>query len=198
MEDGGREQQGMVIGNVGAEHGPQLDMEEMMERSLTMIRKEHPGIMRSIDWHLACQGLCRNEECTRCGRVMMTTVSCNQVIVQLCPTGRDSSQEMLNRMMATAESTHRPCPCSSQDMYPKGAEYVQGTPHILVIHARRARHDATRDRGRVEFAERIHVRDDWHRLIAVSRYADPEDWTSIQGALHDLPSTTRGIVGPPR
>ena len=83
--------------------------------------------------------------------------------------------------MATVESAHRPCPGYSQDMDPKGAHYVQGTPHILVVHAWRARHDARRDRGRVEFAERIHVRDDWYRLIAVSRYADPQDEASIQG-----------------
>ena len=86
MEDGGREQLHMVIGNVGADPGPQLDMEEMMERSLTMIRQEHPGTMRSIDWHIACQGLCRNEECARYGRVVTTIVSCNPVVLQPCPT----------------------------------------------------------------------------------------------------------------
>ena len=73
----------MVFGN---EHGPQLDMEEMMERSLTMIRQEHPGTMRSIDWHIACQGLCRNEECARYGRVVATIVACNPIVLQPCPT----------------------------------------------------------------------------------------------------------------
>ena len=40
MEDGGQGQLRMAIGNYfeeHGEHGPQLDMEEMMERALTMI-----------------------------------------------------------------------------------------------------------------------------------------------------------------
>ena len=181
MEDGGRGQLRMVVGHDVDEIEPQLNIEQMMERALTMIGHEHPRIVRSIDWHITYQGLCRNEECAPYGCFVTTTVSCNPVVLQPCPDGRDSSQEMLNRLMATAESTPRPCPDCSKDMDPRGAQYVQGRPHILVIHARRARHDATRDRGRVEFAERVHIRDDWYRLIAISQYADPEDEASLQG-----------------
>ena len=146
-----------------------------------MIRREHPRVLRSIDWHVTCQGICRSEGCALNGCFVQTTVSCNLVALPRCPVGRDSSQEMLNRLLATAESTPRPCPDCSRDMDPRGAQFKKGTPHILVIHTRRARHDGTRDRGRVEFEERVHMRGDWYRLIAVSQYANPEDEASIQG-----------------
>ena len=158
----------MMVGHDADELGPQLDMEQMMERALTMIRHEHPRILRSIDWHMTCLGICRSRGCRLDGCFVTTSVSSNPVVLQPCPDGRDSSQEMLNRRLATAESTPRPCPDRSRGMEPRGGQYMQGTPHILVIHARRARHDGTRDRGRVEFEERVHIRDDWYRLIAVS------------------------------
>ena len=50
MEDRGQGQLRMTVGHDLEEHGPQLDMEEMMERALTMIRREHPRVLRSIDW----------------------------------------------------------------------------------------------------------------------------------------------------
>ena len=148
MEDGGGELQQMVLGNNGPEPWPQLDMEDMLERSLTMIRQEEPGVMRCIDWHIACQGMCCNVDCRRYGRSGTANVSCNPVVMQPCPTGRDDAQDMLNRLRTITESTPRPCPDCSVDMEPTGARYVHGTPHILIIHAQRARHDATRDSSR--------------------------------------------------
>ena len=95
----------MVLGNNGPEPGPQLDMEEMLDRSLTMIRQEEPEVMRFIDWHIACQSMCLNEECTRYGQSGTTAVSCNPVVMQACPTGRDDAQDMLNRLRTINKST---------------------------------------------------------------------------------------------
>ena len=81
MEDRGGELQHMVLGNNGPEPGPQLAMEEMLERSLTMIRQEEPGVMRFVDRHIACQSMCLNEECTRYGRAGTIAVSCNPVVM---------------------------------------------------------------------------------------------------------------------
>ena len=169
-----------------------------MERALTMIRREHPRRLRSVDWHVTCHRICRSEGCALNGFFVRTTASCNPIALQPCPEGRDSSQEMINRVMATAGSTPRPCPDCRREMEPRGAEFGEGAPH-MVAHAQRARHDGTRDRGRVDFEDRVHIHHVWYQLIAVSRYADPEDGASVQGgALHDLPSTTRGNVGPPQ
>ena len=130
------------------EHGPQLDMEEMMERALTMIGLEHPRVLRSIEWQPTCVGMCRSEGCVLSGCYVQSRVPCNPIALPPCSADRDSSQEMVNRLMATAGSIPRPCPECCRDMEPRGAQFEEGTPHILVIHARRARHDGTRDRGR--------------------------------------------------
>ena len=66
-------------------------------------------------------------------------------------------------------------------MEPRGAEFGEDAPHILVVHARRARQDGTRDRGRVDFEHRVHIRGVWYKLVAVSWYADPEEGASVQG-----------------
>ena len=100
MEDGGQEQLRMAIGNNLEEHGPQLDMEEMMERALAMVRGEHPDLLTSVDWQVACLGICRNGECGRLDGEVRTTVPCNPIALQPRPEDGDSSQEMVNRMMA--------------------------------------------------------------------------------------------------
>ena len=33
----------------------------------------------------------------------------------------------------------------------------------------------------MEFTEKVHVQGEWYRLIAIAKYTDPEDETSIQG-----------------
>ena len=179
VEDGGRNQLHMAIGNNLGGQGQQLDIEEMMERALTMIGGERPELLTAVDWHVASLGVCRNRECGRLDSEMCTAVPCNPIALR--PENEDSSQEMVNRMMAAAGMTPQPCPDCSQDMEPKGAEFGEDTPHILVVHARRARHDGTRDTRRVDFEDRIHIQQVWYKLIAVSQCTYPEGDTSAQG-----------------
>ena len=51
------------------------------------------------------------------------------------PHWKDDTQDMLNVLRTIMESTPKPCRDCSVDMEPAGARYVQGTPHILIVHA---------------------------------------------------------------
>ena len=184
IENGGDLLQRMKLGHDGPGLGPQLDMEDMMERAFTTLRQEDPMVMRCIDWHIACQGTCGNLECPRFRRSVTVNVSCNPVVMQPCPDGRDDAQDMLTRLRGTTASVPRPCPDCSVDMAPNRARYVGEPPHIVVVHTRRAMHDSNSDSSRVEFPERVNVQGHYYQLFAIARYTDPGEETTIQGGHH--------------
>ena len=82
---GGVDMGQIKVGRLGTGPGPQVDMEEIMERSLAILRGEDAAMLSGLSWTATCHNQCDNPEWNYHGPFVASTRSCNPVLVHTQP-----------------------------------------------------------------------------------------------------------------